>query len=502
LKKKLNKTVSLIFFLALISLSSTTALIPLVAAEYPNGYFYFKPTDYIYTTDDLSVGDTFQAEIYCQNLLDLYAWQVMVSFNATLLNVQSMGFLPDEPLHQGAHMKVGPDIDNAAGTVLFAVTSLETFGVDTILETGLCYIVFKIMASPPTMGYVESDLTLVTTGAPKCKWESYSPAVTYYPDTTDGYYKYSSPMLAKLAVDPREICDPTLLPPATFQINVTIDDVKSMYGYMFNLSYNPGLLMCISFKIHDVLDETNYIPEFSVDNWKGFVWVRVTYYSPAQPLTTFDPLALVTIVFRVKAMGATNLTLHDTSLTNPTGEPIPHEVLDGYFCSVIRDVAVIEVTTSSTEVYVGWPVNVSVTVRNEGDLTETFNVTTYYDNNIIYTITVNNLTSGEQTTLMFGWNTTEAIPCNNYTMKAEASTVPYEADIADNICVNGHVKIKLTGDVNGDGVVDISDISAIARAYGSYPGHPRWDPDLDLNRDKIIDISDVSLTARNFGNTC
>jgi len=58
---------------------------------------------------------------------------------------------------------------------------------------------------------------------------------------------------------------------------------------------------------------------------------------------------------------------------------------------------------------------------------------------------------------------------------------------------------ELRGDVGGDGLVDISDIAAIARAWGSVPGDPNWDPDCDLNGDEIVDISDMSMVSREFG---
>ena len=36
-------------------------------------------------------------------------------------------------------------------------------------------------------------------------------------------------------------------------------------------------------------------------------------------------------------------------------------------------------------------------------------------------------------------------------------------------------------DINNDGVVDMLDISIAAYAFGSYPGHPRWNPLADVN---------------------
>lgn len=58
------------------------------------------------------------------------------------------------------------------------------------------------------------------------------------------------------------------------------------------------------------------------------------------------------------------------------------------------------------------------------------------------------------------------------------------------------------GDLNGDGVVDINDIAVAGLAFGSFPGHPRWNPIVDVNKDNKIDIYDLVIIATNFGKTC
>jgi hypothetical protein len=63
------------------------------------------------------------------------------------------------------------------------------------------------------------------------------------------------------------------------------------------------------------------------------------------------------------------------------------------------------------------------------------------------------------------------------------------------------VIVRMPGDVNMDGKVDTKDISILCKAFGSYPGHPRWNSAADENEDGIIDIFDIALTCRNFGKT-
>jgi len=56
------------------------------------------------------------------------------------------------------------------------------------------------------------------------------------------------------------------------------------------------------------------------------------------------------------------------------------------------------------------------------------------------------------------------------------------------------------GDINGDRKVDIRDIAIVAAAFGSYLGHPRWNPIADINYDNKIDIRDIAFVAANYGN--
>jgi hypothetical protein len=54
-------------------------------------------------------------------------------------------------------------------------------------------------------------------------------------------------------------------------------------------------------------------------------------------------------------------------------------------------------------------------------------------------------------------------------------------------------------DVNGDGKVDIKDILIVAKAYGSNPGDPNYDPRADVNGDSKIDIKDILIVAKHYG---
>jgi len=348
-----------------------------------------------------------------------------------------------------------------------------------------------------------------------------------------------------------------------------------------------------------------------LDDETGQIWIKVRYYPPATPTTTFDPQVIVTLTFKVDAVGSSPLDLYDTTLKNSTGGLIPlSEVKDGYVQTLIRDVAITNVVPSTSIVFAGGLVYINVTAKNKGNVTETFDVKAYYNTTLIETKPVTNLPAGSETTLTFTWNTT-GVSDGNYTIVGEATLVPYEFNVADNVYTDGKVQVrtrivdvailsvtaepnatyvgwpvnitvvaenqgmdpatfdvsvfwnstnligmttvrdlapnasvtlkfvwdtqntttcnlyrisaeaeilpfeldtgdnklddgyvKIMGDINSDGTVDIKDLAILSLAFGSYPGHPRWNPEADLNRDGKVDIRDLALGASNFGKSC
>jgi hypothetical protein len=262
-------------------------------------------------------------------------------------------------------------------------------------------------------------------------------------------------------------------------------------------------LICIGFTFLDVLGETNYIPEFSVDNMAGVIKVNVTYYPPAVPITSISEVPLLEIIFRVKGRGATPLDIHDTSLADSLERPIPHVSHDGLFVNLIRDLAIINVVPYKNWTYQGNLLKVNVTVQNKGEVIETsVQVKAYFNSNLIDTLIIPSLDPSEQTTVTFVWNTTSVTPCHNYTLSAEVPAVPYELHLENNFLEDGGVKIRLPCDVNGDKKVDIDDLVLVTNAIPSKPGDPNWNEYADVNNDGLVDIGDLVRLVKLIGTSC
>jgi hypothetical protein len=56
----------------------------------------------------------------------------------------------------------------------------------------------------------------------------------------------------------------------------------------------------------------------------------------------------------------------------------------------------------------------------------------------------------------------------------------------------------VAGDMNGDGKVNIQDLVIVGAAFGSAPGHPRWNPVADINKDNLVNMKDLVQVAIHF----
>ncbi len=61
--------------------------------------------------------------------------------------------------------------------------------------------------------------------------------------------------------------------------------------------------------------------------------------------------------------------------------------------------------------------------------------------------------------------------------------------------------IMISGDIDRSGRIDGFDLGRMGIAYGSKPGDVNWYPEADLNGDGIVDGSDISILSSQFGKT-
>lgn len=616
MKAQLTKVV-IIPLVALILLGTFTILPAFAATR-----IYLNPSSNIYDVTTAYVGKLFNVTIWVENSPSVAAWNFFMEFNDSILRVtrwfepktdpqyifagKTTSPLPYPPDPGYVHVSSGKGSVQVAAS-LFPTPPAQQPGSGT---AKLCIFEFNITAIPTEPGAKLSNNLRIDT----------SDTYLLDPDGNEvegtvkenGYYEVSKPAPptgSRIFVDPAEIIDPTMIPcVSNFNINVTVENVTNMKKCEFNLTYNSYVISFIGIGFLKVGGQYP-VPTIEADDTAGFIWIRLTCNTA---VTVVDPTPLVTITFHVRNLGATPLNLTDTKIIDSLGALMPYDVYHGFFAALIRDVAVTNIALSRTWTYQGWSVNVTVTVKNKGNVTETFDIKTFYDSSLIGTITVNNLLPDEERDVIFEWDTT-GITEGNYTIKAEAATVPYEMNTSDNTLIDGQVwimtqihdvaivditlpniwvfhgynakvnvtaqnlgafaetfdinayynstfligtihvadlppsesfetqfifntsdllqchtypisaeatqvtyeynvtnnflvdgglKIRWLGDLNGDDKVDVRDFYIVSQAYGSYPGHPRWNPIADINQDLKVDIKDIYIVSKNYGTGC
>lgn len=122
----------------------------------------------------------------------------------------------------------------------------------------------------------------------------------------------------------------------------------------------------------------------------------------------------------------------DGSTSDPrTVNVIQDMTLRAYYDVTYHDVAVIDMTASPTRPAVGELTSINVTVENQGNFTETFDVSAYYTltvDPLIGTQPVTDLLPSESRTLIFEWTPNMT---GRYEIRAEAP-LPKDIDPADN----------------------------------------------------------------------
>ena len=275
-----------------------------------------------------------------------------------------------------------------------------------------------------------------------------------------------------IAVFPDSIVDTGYGLGTNFTVSICTDYVGTsewenyIWGYQFALSYNPSVINGVEVVNGDLIvgGSTNFLPG-PFDNVAGELSLTVGVFEEGGEVTS-GPGTLASVNFTVVGYGASNITIDSAPLDRQSkligwnwllypycdydiinAAEHPDQIQHGYFQNVAdltHDVAVTSVTPASTTVLVDTSVDITVDVKNEGNINEAFDVTAYANATLIETQTVTYLGSHNlTTTLTFTWNTT-GVPLGPYTINATASTVPGETDTVDNTRVSAQ-PVTVTG---------------------------------------------------------
>jgi hypothetical protein len=166
------------------------------------------------------------------------------------------------------------------------------------------------------------------------------------------------------------------------------------------------------------------------------------------------------------------------------------------------DIAVTRMAPSKTVIGRGYTGTLYVTLENQGNMIETFNVTVFANSTAIRSAQVT--LPIVNSTRSFKWNTT-GFACGNYTLSAYAEPILGEIETVDNNYTCGlPVHVGVPGDISGptvgvyDGGTDMRDISHMIGKFNGKPGDPKWVPNVDVNDDNVINMRDIQIAILNF----
>jgi len=299
--------------------------------------------------------------------------------------------------------------------------------------------------------------------------------------------------------------------------------IGNLYGFDVQFTWNPAVLKYVShtvtapvetypggvlhappelLQLRNLINESGSIPDADP---RARAWFAYAAFLPADPFNNLGQSNTVFyMTFKVVGTGMSQLEIVGATLADKWGDPILHDAVNGLVLAVgptAHDVSVASVACNPNVTCAGGIVGITVVAANVGGFAETFDVTTHANATVVDFRTVS-VALGENVTFTCYWNTTGMNVGDTVLVWAEASHVPSETILDNNICYDGIVRIKMRGDLNGNGVIDIYDIVLAAVAYASRPGDPNWNPEADLMKPfGLIDICDIVMLASMYGRT-
>ena len=400
----------------------------------------------------------FTVELRISNVTDLYGFDIVLRWNASLLNYSSHSLkIPVEDYPGGVLHKptffVGNQVNVTAGSYWVAASSLSPAasfnGSGAVFE-----IAFTIIE------YGEGVLDIWKSAISDSKGESIEHSVE------NGYF---SNIFYDIAV-----VDVTTSPTSAFvgeQINITVavlnNGTINVQG--FNVTINYDNITIGTQAVSDLPPATEIELMF---HW------NTTGLAPGDYMIWAN---------------ATILNGEDLTENNRFDDGIITLVIEP-----IYDVAITTLTPSKTMIFPGYCFSVNATVANNGNLPANLNVT-LYTNNIEINRTQINLAKDQSVNVTFTWKATDAIEYEEYVLNVTADWLYGENNTADNSLSYSNITVVHPGDFDADMDVDIFDIVKIAIAYDSRQGEPRYDANFDVNCDDQVNIFDIVAIAPFYG---
>jgi hypothetical protein len=307
----------------------------------------------------------------------------------------------------------------------------------------------------------------------------------------------------------------------TFTVNITVADVTDLFNWQIRLTWNASLLEFASASLPSdhamsgVEMAGGILVVAGPSAGQGYVDYAVAQMGP-YPWTFNGTGRLCQITLRIvhsvdelQPEAGCELAFEvgagKTELWDRYGNPISFIPENGYYHDIwslaLTDIAVTSIEPERIVAQQGQQLEINVTLTNYHSAFGGFNVTVYVNSSALPPQTVDVLYFHSNVTLTFAWNT-EGYDLGVYNITAATSLIYYDTNQSNNILSFAPVYVlDHPGDFNDDLTVNMRDIAIQCLAFGSYPGHPKWNPSADMDGNSRVDMRDISLTCMCFGAT-
>ncbi len=165
----------------------------------------------------------------------------------------------------------------------------------------------------------------------------------------------------------------------------------------------------------------------------------------------------------------------------------------------LHDIAIISVTydPDRTVAFQGLTFSILVVPQNYGMVGENVEVTSYANSTPIGSQMVH-ISAGQLKSINFLWDTTTVNP-GNYVISAEASIVLGENDTADNTLFNGMIQVRIPGDADFNGIVELTDFVLWVNNFGKTAEELSLNAYADFDNNGLVELSDFPVWVNNIG---
>jgi hypothetical protein len=247
-------------------------------------------------------------------------------------------------------------------------------------------------------------------------------------------------------------------------------DIEALSQSASEVSVMPGDIVSIDVTVRNNGDFTETFDVTCEADGITVGTILVVDLAPGESRTlifTWDTAGVSQGTYSIKATADPADSITEVDETNNECT-MPAQVTIGEEPEEEHDIEALSQSASEVSVMPGDIVSIDVTVRNNGDFTESFDVTVTADGITIGTVRVNTLSEGASATLTFTWDTT-GVSQGTYKIKAwvDSSAEIAEVDEANNEC-------KMPADIFVIPELPLGTVLAVASMFAAFGGYIKF----------------------------